>query len=98
MTAANIAGGASVSGDTDSGPLQALHVPRPVDRYDYVREKCRGLRVQDLGAYDETEVDKRQDDSWRWLHADKQRSARAIRAAASVEVLSAPHRFEICQL
>lgn len=70
MTAANIAGGASVSGTDDSGPLQALHVPRPVDRYEYVQERCRGLRVLDLGAYDETEVDKLQDDSWRWLHAD----------------------------
>ena len=45
-------------------------MPRPVDRYDYVREKCRGLRVLDLGAYDETEVDQRQDSSWRWLHAE----------------------------
>jgi hypothetical protein len=70
VTAANIAVGPAHSATEDSGPLQALQVPRPVDRYEYVRERCRGLRVLDLGAYDETEVDKRQDASWRWLHAD----------------------------
>jgi hypothetical protein len=69
LNAADIA--AAVDPDVvDRGPLQALHVPRPVDRYDYVREKCRGLRVLDLGAYDETEVEQRQDESWRWLHAE----------------------------
>jgi 2-polyprenyl-3-methyl-5-hydroxy-6-metoxy-1,4-benzoquinol methylase len=58
------------SSAADSGPLQALRVPRPVDRYDYVREQCRGLRVLDLGAYDETEVERDQSGSWRWLHAE----------------------------
>src|SRR4030095_4081512 len=51
-------------------PLERLRLPRPVDRYDYVRERCRGLRVLDLGAYDETEVDREQHASWRWLHGE----------------------------
>ncbi len=51
-------------------PLEALPLSRPVDRYDYVREACRGKRVLDLGAYDETEVRKEQHDSWKWLHAE----------------------------
>ena len=29
-------------------PLERLPVVRPVDRYAYVRDKCRGLRVLDL--------------------------------------------------
>ncbi len=68
--AAGIAGGASLSHEDDAGPLQPLAVPHPVDRYAYVRESCQGRRVLDLSAYDETEVDRRQDDSWRWLHAE----------------------------
>src|SRR5262249_56646191 len=51
-------------------PLERLRVRRPVDRIAYVRERCRGLRVLDLGAYDETEVVKRQHGSWRWLHRE----------------------------
>ncbi len=51
-------------------PLERLRLSRPVDRYDYVRERCRGRRVLDIGAYDETEVDRAQHSSWRWLHAD----------------------------
>jgi hypothetical protein len=51
-------------------PLEPLPVGRPVDRYAYVRERCRGKRVLDLGAYDETEVTKQQHDSWKWLHAE----------------------------
>ncbi len=70
LTAQSIAAAATVADASDPGPLAALRVPRPVDRYDYVRERCRGLRVLDLGAYDETEVDREQHDSWRWLHAE----------------------------
>ncbi|SDJ20473.1 Methyltransferase domain-containing protein [Actinokineospora alba] len=51
-------------------PLSRLPVRRPVDRYTYVVEQCRGQRVLDLGAYDETEVDREQHASWRWLHAE----------------------------
>ena len=51
-------------------PLEKLNVPRPVHRIDYIRSRCKGLRVLDLGAYDETEVAKPQHRSWRWLHAE----------------------------
>jgi hypothetical protein len=51
-------------------PFERLRVPRPMDRYAYVRERCRGRRVLDLGAYDETEVVKAQHATWRWLHAE----------------------------
>jgi hypothetical protein len=51
-----------------SNPLERLVVLRPVARIRYIAERCRGLRVLDLGAYDETEVDKPQHASWRWLH------------------------------
>jgi len=51
-------------------PLERLPVVRPVDRSSYVKERCKGLRVLDLGAYDETEIVKPQHESWRWLHAE----------------------------
>ena len=51
-------------------PLAKLPMRRPVDRYAYVRSLCLGKRVLDLGAYDETEVDRDQHHSWRWLHAE----------------------------
>jgi hypothetical protein len=51
-------------------PLEKLTVARPVSRIDHVRSRCKGLRVLDLGAYDETEVEKPQHQSWRWLHAE----------------------------
>jgi hypothetical protein len=54
----------------DPSPLASLRVPRPVDRYDHIRRRCRDLRVLDLGAYDETEIDHPQHGSWRWLHAE----------------------------
>lgn len=51
-------------------PFEPLSVPRPVDRITYLKNQCRGLRVLDVGAFDETEVTKRQHSSWRWLHAE----------------------------
>jgi hypothetical protein len=59
-------------------PLEKLPVGRPVDRYRYVRERVRGRRVLDLGAYDETEVDKAQHNSWQWLHAEIASTASAV--------------------
>jgi len=50
-------------------PLEKLPVGRPVNRYRYVEEACRGKRVLDLGAYDETEISRQQHTSWKWLHA-----------------------------
>lgn len=65
----------SRSRSLDVGPIEPdefarLPVPRPVERYRYVARRCRGLRVVDLGAYDETEVDRPQHGRWRWLHAE----------------------------
>jgi hypothetical protein len=59
-------------------PLEKLPVARPVDRYRCVRERCRGRRVLDLGAYDETEIRKSQHDSWKWLHAEISGAASAV--------------------
>lgn len=59
-------------------PFERLRVPRPVDRYAYVRERCRGRRVLDLGAYDETEVVKAQHATWRWLHAEIAATSAAV--------------------
>ena len=59
-------------------PLERLPVPRPVDRYRHVRQRCTGLRVLDLGAYDETEVNRSQHPSWRWLHAEIAAVAREV--------------------
>ncbi len=51
-------------------PLERLEIPRPVDRFGYLVDACRDRRVLDLGALDETEVEKAQHSSWRWLHAE----------------------------
>lgn len=59
-------------------PLEKLAVPRPVHRIPYVRERCRGLRVLDLGAFDETEVDRPQHRSWTWLHGEIAATAREV--------------------
>jgi hypothetical protein len=59
-------------------PFEKLRVGRPVDRYAYVRERCRGQRVLDLGAYDESEVEKLQHPTWRWLHAEIASTASAV--------------------
>ncbi len=81
---------ASRGGDSaaDSGPLQSLRVPRPVDRYEFVREQCRGLRVLDLGAYDETEVERDQHGTWRWLHAEIASVASEVLGLDSSELLA----------
>src|SRR5262245_46355444 len=59
-------------------PLERLPILRPVDRIDYIKSRCKGLRVLDLGAYDETEVDKPQHKSWRWAHAEIAKVAREV--------------------
>jgi hypothetical protein len=46
--------------------LERLTVRKPVDRIDYIAELCRGKRVLDLGALDETALLKR--DTTHWLH------------------------------
>jgi hypothetical protein len=59
-------------------PLERLPVVRPVDRYRHVTEKCRGLRILDLGAFDETEIAKNQHETWKWLHAEIAGVAREV--------------------
>ena len=59
-------------------PLERLSVPRPVERIPYIRKRCQGLRVLDLGAYDETEIDKPQHQSWTWLHGEIAKSASEV--------------------
>src|SRR5690242_14057354 len=47
-------------------PLERLHVRRPVDRVDFISERCRGKRVLDIGCFDETALVKR--DTKHYLH------------------------------
>jgi hypothetical protein len=89
VTAQTIAA-ASAAGEIDtSSGLQRLSVPHPVDRYAYVKQACRGLRVLDLGAYDETEINRTQDGSWRWLHAEIASVASDVLGVDSSEQLRA---------
>jgi hypothetical protein len=48
-------------------PLEKLRVPRPVDRLAYVAGVCRGRRVLDLGAMDETAYAQKRGHGT-WLH------------------------------
>lgn len=57
--------------------LERLHVPRAVDRLDWLEDAARGRVVLDLGAYDETAVElKRGTDAW--LHARLARVAKQV--------------------
>lgn len=49
-------------------PLEPLIVPRPVHRIASLQERCRGLRVLDLGAMDETAYRSKRG-TGAWLHA-----------------------------
>jgi SAM-dependent methyltransferase len=46
--------------------LERVKVGRPVDRLEFIAERCRGKRVLDLGCLDETAQVKR--DTKHWLH------------------------------
>jgi len=59
-------------------PLERLKVHRPVNRLQYIQSRCRGKRVLDLGALDETEWVKEQHSSWRWGHRIIADSAREV--------------------
>lgn len=59
-------------------PLEKLPVRRPVERIAHVASRCRGLRVLDLGAFDETVVGTPQHSSWKWLHAEIAGTAREV--------------------
>ena len=68
-------------------PLEKLPLRRPVDRIRYIQDKCRGKRVLDLGAFDETEISKGQHKTWKWLHHEIARSAQAVMGIDSSERL-----------
>ncbi len=66
-------------------PLERLAVTKPVERLRYVAARCTDLRVLDLGAYDETLMNKPQHSSWRWLHREIARTAREVLGVDSSE-------------
>jgi len=68
-------------------PFERLSLKRPVERLKYIRDKCRGKRVLDLGALDETEIHKRQHKTWKWLHREIARTAREVVGVDSSEAL-----------
>ena len=68
-------------------PLERLSPRRPVERWKYIKEKCRGKRVLDLGALDETEIYKRQHTTWKWLHREIAQTAREVVGVDSSEAL-----------
>ena len=55
---------------------ERLSIGRPVDRLDYITEACKGLRVLDLGAMDETAIQSKAHSQW--LHARIAEVAQAI--------------------
>ena len=71
----------------DHNPFARLFVAKPVDRYDYVVDACRGERVLDLGAYDETEVYRHGSSVYRWLHADIAAVAAEVLGVDAAEAL-----------
>jgi nucleotide-binding universal stress UspA family protein len=75
-------------------PLEKLPVRRPVERIDYVAARCRGLRVLDLGALDETVLGKPQHASWKWLHAEIAGTAREVLGVDAGEELRAKGAIE----
>ena len=69
-------------------PLERLTLLRPVDRFAFITNRCRGLRVLDLGAYDETEIGKTQHKSWTWLHKSIAGSAKEVLGVDSSQHLA----------
>jgi 2-polyprenyl-3-methyl-5-hydroxy-6-metoxy-1,4-benzoquinol methylase len=58
-------------------PLEKLRLARPVERIRFIRELCRGKRVLDLGAMDETALAAKRG-SGRWLHEEIATSAEQV--------------------
>jgi len=78
----------------DHSPFAKLTVAKPVDRYDYVVDACRGERVLDLGAYDETEVHRHGSSVYRWLHADITAVAEEVLGVDAAEALRSAGEIE----
>lgn len=57
-------------GQPTASPFERLVVGPPVHRIAFIKERCAGRRVLDVGALDETEFDRPQHSSWRWLHRE----------------------------
>lgn len=57
-------------------PLEKIRVPRPTDRIDYFCQEVSGKRVLDLGAYDETAIDKKDEEYW--LHGRMAEVAQSV--------------------
>lgn len=81
----------------DHSPFAKLRVARPVNRYDYVVHACRGERVLDLGAYDETEVHREGSTSYRWLHADIAAVAEKVLGVDASEALRSAGEIDTTQ-
>lgn len=45
-------------------PLEKLTIDRPYNRIEYIKNKCRGKTVLDLGCYDETALNKQNSGYW----------------------------------
>ena len=81
----------------DHSPFSRLKVRKRVDRYDHVVEACRGERVLDLGAYDETEVHRHGSSAYRWLHADIAAVADDVLGVDAAEALRSTGEIETTQ-
>jgi hypothetical protein len=81
----------------NESPFARLVVAKPVNRYNYVVDACRGERVLDLGAYDETEVYRQGSSSYRWLHADIAAVADEVLGVDASEALRLTGEIETAQ-
>lgn len=61
----------------DYTALEAVRVPHPVDRLDFMSRQVSGKRVLDLGALDETAIDAKRGTE-NWLHARLCASASSV--------------------
>jgi hypothetical protein len=50
--------------DLSYSPLEKLTIGRPVNRINYIKNKCTGKAVLDLGCYDETALNKQNSGYW----------------------------------
>lgn len=56
--------------------LERIRVARPVDRLDYITQRCRDRRILDIGCFDETAFEKHNTDHW--LHGRIGAVARSV--------------------
>jgi hypothetical protein len=75
-------------------PLEKITLPRPVDRINYIKKQSVGLKVLDLGAYDETLIGEKQHSSWRWLHSEIAEVAQEVLGVDSSPEIKAQGRLK----